>query len=69
MGRSNPNPILDTWVYEVEFDDGDVTSLTANMIAQAIYTQCDAEGNQYMLLNQLVDHHRRPVQQSVLLTR
>ena len=50
MGRSNPNPILDTRVYEVVFDDGDVTSLTANMIAQAMYAQCDSDGYQYMLL-------------------
>jgi hypothetical protein len=58
MGRSNPNPILDTRVYEVVFDDGDVTSLTANMIAQAMYAQCDSDGYQYMLLDQLVDHRK-----------
>jgi len=57
-GRANPNSILDTRVYNVEFDDGDVTELTANLIAQAMYTQCDADGNQYMLLSQLVDHRK-----------
>ena len=58
MGRSDPNPILDTRVYEVKFDDGDVTALTANMIAQAMFAQCDSDGNQYMLLDQLVDHRK-----------
>jgi hypothetical protein len=28
----------------------------ANMIAQAMYAQCDANGNQYLLLHQLVGH-------------
>ena len=35
-GRESSNPILDTRVYDVEFDDGDVTVLTDNMIAQAM---------------------------------
>ena len=58
VGRANDNPILDTRIYEVQFDDGDVTELTANMIAQSMYAQCDADGNQYMLLDQLVDHRK-----------
>jgi hypothetical protein len=32
-GRANPNPILDTREYTVTFDNGDVTDLTANLIA------------------------------------
>ena len=32
--RSNANPILDTREYEVKFEDGDVTKLTANAIAE-----------------------------------
>lgn len=56
MGRAHPNPILDTRVYNVEFDDGDVTELTTNLIAESMYSQCDPDGNQYLLLDQLVDH-------------
>ena len=33
IGRYNANPILDTQEYEVKFEDGDVTELTANAIA------------------------------------
>ena len=57
-GRANANPILDTRTYDIEFDDGDVTEFTANMIAQAMYVQCDINGNQYFLLDQLVDHQK-----------
>ncbi len=46
IGRANSNPILDTRAYKVQFDDGDVTKLTASMIAQFMYAQCDADGNQ-----------------------
>ncbi len=34
IGRANDNPILDTRSYIVDFDDGDHTELTANMIAE-----------------------------------
>jgi hypothetical protein len=56
MGRAHSNPILDTRIYNIEFDDGDVTELTTNLIAESIYLQCDPYGNQYLLLDQLIDH-------------
>jgi hypothetical protein len=28
------------------------------MVAQAMYSQCDIDGNQYLLLDQLVDHRK-----------
>ncbi len=37
-GRANTNPILDTREYTVTFDDGDVTDLTANLIAESTPT-------------------------------
>ena len=40
IGRSNENPILDTREYEVKFEDGDVTELTANAIAESMYAMC-----------------------------
>ena len=36
IGRANANPILDTRSYEVEFEDGDVSELTANTIAESM---------------------------------
>ena len=55
-GKANPNPILDTRTYEVEFSDGQRTEVAANIIAQNMYAQCDSEGNQYLLLGGIVDH-------------
>ncbi len=57
-GVANANPILDIRDYVVTFDDGDVTELTANLIAESMYTQCDPDGNQYVLLDLIIDHRR-----------
>ena len=45
MGRSHTNPILDARTYQVEFAGGKVTELTANVIAESMYAQCDSDGN------------------------
>jgi hypothetical protein len=37
IGRANDNPILDTRSYIVDFDDGNQTELTTNMIAELLY--------------------------------
>ncbi len=34
IGRAHNNPILDSWIYDVEFPDGKVTALTAIDIAK-----------------------------------
>ena len=51
IGNSNANPIMDSRVYRVEFDDGDVCELTANVIAESMYASCDADGNEYILFD------------------
>jgi hypothetical protein len=56
VGRANDNPILDTRSYNGDFDDGDQTELTANLIAESLYLQCDPGGNQYVLLEEIVNH-------------
>jgi len=55
IGLANANPILDTQSYVVHFDDGDQTKLTANMIAESLYSQCDPDGHEYVLLDEIVD--------------
>jgi hypothetical protein len=60
LGHANDNPILDTRSYIFNFDDGDQTELTANMIAESLFLQCDPEGNQYVLLEEIVDHQCLP---------
>ncbi len=53
-GLANANPILDTYDYVVTFDNGDVTELTA--IAELMCAQCDPDGNQYVLLDSVIDY-------------
>ncbi len=60
VGHANDNPILDTRSYIVDFDDGEQTELTANMIAESLYSKCDPNGNQYVLLEAIVDHRCLP---------
>ena len=55
IGVANPNPILDTREYLVQFPDGCEKEFSANRIAEAMYTQCDLDGNQYLLLDSIVD--------------
>jgi hypothetical protein len=38
VGCANDNPNLDTRSYIVNFDDGDQTDITANMIAKSLYS-------------------------------
>ena len=40
--------------------------LAANVIAEAVYAQCDADGNQYVLLDAIVDYRKDP---SMAVTR
>jgi hypothetical protein len=57
IGTANDNPILDTRLYEVEFQDGYRTSLAANTIAESLFAQIDDEGNRQILFS---GNHRSP---------
>ncbi len=61
VGLANSNPILDTRTYIINFDDGDQTKLTANLIAESLFSQCNPDGNQYVLLDEIVYHRRLPM--------
>jgi hypothetical protein len=68
---ANANPILDTHEYTFTFDNGDETVLKANLIAEAMYAQCNPDGNQYVLLDSIIDHRQldtaiRPSDQKVV---
>jgi hypothetical protein len=66
MGTAHRNPVLDSHVYEVRFPDRRTEELAANVIAEAVYAQCDANGNQYVLLDAIVDYRKDP---SVVVAR
>ena len=58
MGRVHINLILNSRIYKVGFAGGEATELTANTIAESIYTKFDADGNECLLLEVLVDYHK-----------
>jgi hypothetical protein len=71
IGLANANPILNTREYTFTFDDGDETVLNANLIAEAMYVQYNTYGNQYVLLDSIIDHRQldtaiRPPDQKVV---
>ncbi len=71
IGLANANPILDKHEYTFTFNDGDETILNANLIAEAMYAQYDPDGNQYVLLDSIIDHRQldtaiRPSDQKVV---
>jgi len=55
IGRSHANPILDTRLYQVIFPDGETAEYSANIIAKCLYSQVDDEGNQFLLLDEIID--------------
>ena len=50
------NPVIDTRMYKVESAGGEVTELATIVIAESMYTQCDSDGNEYLLLDVQVDY-------------
>ena len=58
IGRRNANPLLDTRLYEVEFPDGSTEAVTANLIAENLFAQVDAEGRSYSVIKDIVDHRK-----------
>jgi hypothetical protein len=71
IGLANANPILDMREYTFTFNNGDETVMSTNLIAKAIYAQCDPDGNQYVLLDSIIDNKRldsaiRPLDQKVV---
>ena len=49
---------MDTREYVVELPDGTMAEYAANVIAENMYSQCDSEGQEYLLLREIVDHRK-----------
>ena len=56
IGIANQNPIIDTRMYEVEYQDGYKASLTANAIVHNLFAQVYKEGNRHVLFDEILDH-------------
>jgi hypothetical protein len=58
VGLANSNQLLDTRSNIFDFNDGNQTKLTTNLIVESLFSQCDPDENQYVLLDEIVDHRR-----------
>jgi hypothetical protein len=56
VGVAHNNPTLDSPKYEVEYIDGQVEELTANLIAENLMAQVEEEGRRQMMLSSIMDH-------------
>ena len=59
-GTYNDNPFLNTYMYEVEFSDGDIQEYSANVIAERILSQADDDGFSRVALVTIDDYKRDP---------
>jgi hypothetical protein len=56
IGTRNKHPLLDIRKYVVQFLDGMEQICFTNLLAENMKAQCDEEGNQFILLDGIVDH-------------
>jgi hypothetical protein len=47
---------IQSCVYDIQFPDGHTESYAANIIVENMYAQVDSEGNQFLLLSEIMDH-------------
>ena len=56
LGVASNNPITDTRLYDIEFLDGSPETISANVIAENLLSQVDAEGHKHLMLDDIIDH-------------
>ena len=56
IGEPNRNPIFDSRVYEVDFEDGNYYDYSASVILEKLYDQVDDYGRSTSTLADIVDH-------------
>ncbi|KAL7480606.1 hypothetical protein ACHAW6_006283 [Cyclotella cf. meneghiniana] len=59
VGTTHIQPAMDTHVYEVHFLYGRTKELVANTMTEA-FAQCDQDGNQYIMLDAVMDFQKDP---------
>jgi hypothetical protein len=57
VGTPNSNPILDSPIYEVTFQDGRTNEYAANVINENIFQQVDAEGSSFTYFSEITNHY------------
>ena len=54
--KHNPNLKLNACAYDVQFTDRSLEPFNTNVTAENLYSQVDAEGNEYLSLKAIVHH-------------
>ena len=55
IGVDNDNPILYSRIYEVEYCDGYVATMAANVITENLFAQVYQEGNIFVLIDSIIN--------------
>ena len=55
FGRRDDNPILDSRMHEIEFLDGSTEMVTANLIAENLFSQVDEQGQQFQIMEETLN--------------
>ena len=58
IGEYDANPLMNTMLYDVEFDDGVLKQYSANIIAENMYSQVDDQGYSTTLLDGIIDYKK-----------
>ena len=58
IGRANLNPVLDSHVYDIQFNDGTIQRLASTQIALNIFQSVDKYGNSYNTIEGICGHER-----------
>ena len=58
LGAHNPQPVLDTRVYDVMFPDGTTQQYAANIIAEHMYSQVDEDGHRQLMIESIINHRK-----------
>ena len=56
IDKAHNNLLMDMRQYEIEFSDGDLETMTANLIAENIIARVDDEGHEYLMMDKIEDH-------------
>ena len=56
LGTHNSNVLVDTSIYKVEFENGDIEVMAVNTITENLLAQVDEQDHQHLMLDEIVDH-------------
>ena len=58
IGTYDDNPILNSMTYDVEFKNGEIREFSANVIAENMFAQVDANGHSHNMLDAIIDYDK-----------